>query len=135
VGGSWVFSARENVRDHCHDAFYVGEDVVVPKSEHAIAMRVQKFRSSLVGRHLPGLGVAGAVNLDDKSACVTTKIHKVAADSALPAKVRAFEAGFAKMPPQFSFRRRHHAAELAGKRHPHVVTSCLISAARHAPHP
>jgi hypothetical protein len=135
VGGSWVFSTGENVRNHCHDAFYVREDVVVPKSEDAIAARFQIFCSLCVDGHLPILGMSGAVNLDDKSACVTTKIHKVAADSALPAKVRAFEAGFAKMPPQFSFCRRHHAAELARKRHARVATSCLISAAQHAPHP
>jgi hypothetical protein len=46
-------------------------------------------------------GMSAAVNLDDELPRVTAKIHKVTPDSALSAKMRAFEAGFAKMPPHF----------------------------------
>jgi hypothetical protein len=129
------FSVGESTRNDRHDALYVREDIIVPEPEHAIAVRLQKFGSSCVYEQLSDLGVAIAVNLDDEPVCVTAKIHKIAADRGLPAKMSISKMCFAKMPPQFSFRRRHHAAQSAGKRHAPIFLSCSRVAARHAPHP
>jgi hypothetical protein len=88
-----------------------------------------------VGDDLRTLGVATAVNLDNEPACVTTKIHKITADRRLPAKMAAGKLRFAKVPPQFSFRWRHHASQPTRKRHAPVLLARPPLAARHAPHP
>jgi len=126
-------SAGERARDNCHDTLDVGEDVVVPESEHPIAARLQRFSSSCIGDDLTIVSVAIAVNLDDESVRVATKIHEIVADRALPAKMAACKSGLAKMPPQFSLRRRHHAAQLASERHAWISISCFVFSARHGP--
>ena len=138
MGGSffsWVLSAGESACNNRHNTLYVREHIVVPEPEHAIAVRLQKFGSSCVRDYLPDLGVATAVNLDDEFASMAAKIYKIRTDRGLPAKMRVNKSRFAKMPPEFSLRRGHHAAKLTGKRHPPVLFATLRRAARHAPHP
>jgi len=138
VGGSffsWVRSAGESACNNLDDPLYVCENIVVPEPKHAVAACLQKFGTSCVRDHLPTLGVVVAVNLDREFPGVTTKIHKVGTDRGLPAKMGVGKLRFAKMPPQFSLRGRHHAAQLASDRHPPVLFARPRLAARHAPHP
>ena len=135
-GGSWVFSTSQNFLNNRHDALDICQNIVVPKSEHAIPARLEKLGSPCIGEHLPTLGMTLAVKLDDEPALVTAEINKIATDRRLPAKMRAFKPSFAKMPPELLFGRRQDPTQLPRQRHALVLLALPSPAIPpHAPHP
>jgi hypothetical protein len=96
-------------------AIDVAQDIIVPESQDAIAPSVE-----ILGSHRIGVGLGGvlsAIELDDEAEMVTGKVGEVGSDRCLPAKVRSRWRNTAQVPPQFSLRRHHVAAQFARALH------------------
>src|SRR5579863_7164302 len=70
-------------------ALDIGQHIDVPKSQYAIALRLEKFGSSRVAFHL--LRVLSAVDFDDDVQIMAGEIDDVAAKTHLPPKVRGWQ--------------------------------------------
>jgi hypothetical protein len=77
--------------------------VIVPKSQHAVALRLQKIRTPCVSFGL--FIMLAAIELDNEFQVVTEEIDDVTAKVDLPTEVCArWSEPITQVPPQLSFR-------------------------------
>jgi hypothetical protein len=88
--------------DYRQHAVHIRQDLIVPKSQDAVPVRLQAAGSCIVPRYL--VRMLAAVDFNDQLRSVAGKICKVWSDRHLPPEMRSFDRQTtAKMPPQFSF--------------------------------
>ncbi len=94
-----AFNTVRDRYDNRHDAISVGQNVIAPKAERAIALRLEKSRSRFVVITDFALHVSAAIDLNDKLRFVTCKVREVTSDGCLAAKMTAAEFQLAQPPP------------------------------------
>jgi hypothetical protein len=85
-GGNGGGGRQDHILNHFEHAIDILQDIVVPKSQDAVAFGFQESRSACVSRNLPS--VLSAIQLDYELETMTHKINNVATEMHLPAKVR-----------------------------------------------
>jgi hypothetical protein len=75
--------------DGAHHAFDVAQHVIVPESQHAVAVRIEKIRPYCVSNHLLIASMLSAIELNDETQIMICEICKVGSDRRLAAEVGA----------------------------------------------
>jgi hypothetical protein len=99
--------------DRFHHTFDVLQHLVIPETEHAIAIRLEILGSLGVRRDVVRLIMLPAIDFNDDAILVTGEIRKVRTYRRLSAEIGALDRDASQMPPQLSLRVRHLAAEFA----------------------
>ena len=112
AGGGLGFVAGEGdfFGDAGQDAVGVGEDVVVPEAEHAVAVGLDLARPVVIGR---AVGMLAAVEFDRDPQRAASEVDDVASDGKLARELRRAKLAGAQARPQASFRIRHVPPQLA----------------------
>jgi hypothetical protein len=74
-------------------------DVVVPKTDNAVALVIEPSRAFIVVRLFQGISMLRAIHLDDKARRHACKICKIRADGYLSPEMRALRFQSPKLPP------------------------------------
>jgi hypothetical protein len=74
VGRGQGWGDAQSCADDLHDTVDVSQNLVVPKSKHAVAVRVEKFGSPVVRSGAAHLVVLPAINFDHKAPLMAGEI-------------------------------------------------------------
>jgi hypothetical protein len=119
VGGGGCRRGR-SFRDHFEHAVDIRHHVIVPKSQHAVAVRPQIFISLRITRRLRRFAMLSAIQFNRETPRMARKVDKVRSDRRLPAKMRTVHRKATKPSPQFAFSIGRVASQLASSWHPSI---------------
>src|SRR5579872_1632983 len=86
VGRGWGGGREDSTLNHLKHALDIGQHIGVPKSQYAIALRLEKFGPSCIAFRL--LRVLSTVDFNDDLQIMAGEIDDVAAKPHLPSKMR-----------------------------------------------
>jgi hypothetical protein len=78
-------------QDRCHHAIDVLQHIIVPETQHAIAIGLKISGSLCISDNVVRLAVLRAINLDDQSLFVAGEVSEVRTDRGLPPEVRVLD--------------------------------------------
>src|SRR5262249_3005039 len=131
-GGGRVLILAQGLMNSSDHSLRLLQNLIVPESQHAIALRIEKFASH---RICPETGrMLAPVHLDDETPFVASIINKIGADRGLATKMKFLSQQQPQMPPKLPLGVGHRAAKLARSLHT-VVDLPRFSCLRHCSPP
>ena len=114
MGRSHIAQTRMNGRHH---SINLGQDLIIPETQHSVAVRIEESSAFGVGCDGLSLAVLAAIHFNDDAFLVTREVDEVGTDRRLPTEMGAFGRQPAQMPPELSLGLGHGAAKRASARH------------------
>jgi len=128
-------AAAHGSRDRLHHTLDIGEHIVVPEPQHAIAALVQIRCSPHIASDATCFVVLSAIEFNHKAGAMAGEVCEVRTDSCLAAKVRAVHGEMTQMLPQHALRRRRLVTHHTRARHASVTFSLIWSLPQSPPTP
>jgi hypothetical protein len=104
----------ERDADRVHNAFEIAENLVIPESQHAIAVCLKKARALFIAQPFVVEAMLRAVYLDDNARAMTGEIRIIRADRGLSAEMTVLDFELPELCPKLTFCRRRLTSQLTG---------------------
>jgi hypothetical protein len=112
--GMIVTHFSESVMKACEDAIGIGQDLVIPEAQDAIAQLSQGARALFVFVFVFLQRVLAAIDLNNKALLQAGEVDDIGADRDLLAKMMSVELATAQQRPDFRFRISHLLSKSTG---------------------